>query len=150
MPSFEDILKRPTKDIKPPQPLPIGTYHVLVDGPPSHEESSQKKTPCRVYKFKILKAMDDVNAREAAEQQVVGKVIGGQYAGAAFYLTDESIHRYVEFLQDHLGIENPGGEKSTEELEPYAPGRQLLIKLKHDISQDGKRVFHRIESTAHV
>ena len=150
MPSFEEILKRPAKEVKPPQPLPAGTYHCLVDGPPTHEESSQKKTPCRVYKFKILKAMEDVNGHDAAAQQDVGKVIGGQFAGAAFYITEEMAYRYYEFLQDHLGIENSGGERSAEEMEAEAPGRQLLVKLKHEISQDGKRVFHRIESTAHV
>ena len=150
MASFEEILKRPTKDIKMPQPLPIGTYHCLVEGPPTHEESSLKKTPCRVYKFKIVAPMGDVNAKEAAEAQVVGKVIGGQYSGAAFYITDEATWRYVEFLEDHLGLENPNGEKTIEELEAEVPGKQLLIKIKHDLSQDGKRVFHRIESTMHV
>ena len=150
MPSFEEILKTPTKNIKPPQPLPAGTYHVIIDGPPEHQESSQKKTPCRVYKYKILKAMEDVNSHEAATQQVVGKIINGQGPGTAFYITEESINRYKEFLEDHLGIPNPGGEKSFEELEMEAPGRQLLVKLRHDISQDGKRVFHRVESTMHV
>ena len=94
--------------------------------------------------------MEDVNAQAAAEQQVVGKVIGGQYANAAFYITEEQIYRYAEFLEDHLGIDNPGKEKSCEEMEAEVQGRQLLVKLKHDISQDGKRVFHRVESTMHV
>jgi hypothetical protein len=149
-PSFEEILRRPTKENKPPQPLPAGTYHCMVEGPPSQEETSQKKIPCRVYKFKILRAMEDVNAKDAAEQQVVGKIIGGQYAGAAFYITNEQSHRYTEFLEDHLGIANPGQERSLEELEAEVNGRQLLVKLKHDISQDGKRVYHKIESTMHV
>jgi hypothetical protein len=150
MANFEEILRRPTKDIKMPQPLPVGTYHCIVEGPPTHEESSLKKTPCRVYKFKIIAPMGDVDAKEAAEHQVVGKIIGGQYAGAAFYLVDEIAYRYVEFLEDHLGIENQGGEKNMEELEAEAPGKQLLVKIKHELSQDGKRVFHRIESTMHV
>ena len=150
MASFEEILRRPSKEVKPPQPLPAGTYHCLVDGPPAQEESSQKKTPCRVYRFKILAPMEDVNAKEAAEHQVVGKTITGQAAFAAFYITEEMVWRYLDFLENHLGIENPGKEKSAEELEAEAPGRQVLVKIKHDISQDGKRVYHRVESTAHV
>ena len=122
----------------------------MVDGPPSHEETSKQKIPCRVYKFKILRAMEDVDSKAAAEQQVVGKIIGGQYANAAFYVTEEQARRYLDFLEQHLGIENPDGEKSAEEMEAEAPGRQLLVKIKHDISQDGKRVFHRVESTMHV
>jgi hypothetical protein len=148
--NFEEILKRPTKEIKPPQPIPAGTYHVMVEGRPTHEETSKQKIPCRVYKYKILAPMEDVNAKDAAEQQVVGKVIGGQYANAAFYVTEEQIDRYKTFLEDHLGIPNPGGEKSCEEMEAEAPGRQLLIKIRHDIGNDGKRVFARVESTAHV
>lgn len=149
MASFEEILKRPTTEHKAPQPLPVGTYHCIIDGPPSYEESSQKKTPCRVYKFKIMAPMGDVDAKAAADQQVVGKIITGQGPGAAFYITEESVFRYRDFLVDHLGIEEDG-KKSIEEMETEAPGRQVLVKLKHDISQDGKRVFHRIESTMHV
>lgn len=150
MASFEEILKRPTSEIKAPQPLPVGTYHCIVEGPPSKEESSQKKTPCLVYKFKIIAPMEDVDARQAAEQQVVGKIITGQMAGAAFYITDDSAYRYVEFLVDHLGIDNDGGRKGLEELQAEAPGKQVKVQIKHDISQDGKRVFHRINSTMHV
>lgn len=148
MANFQDILQKKASEIKPPPAYPVGTYHCLVDGPPAQEESSQKKTPCRTYKFKIIAPMGDVNATEAAEQQIVGKMISGQAAGAAFYLTEDAVWRYKEFLTEHLGIEE--GEKSLLELEAEAPGKQVLVKLRHEISQDGKRVFHRIDSTAHV
>jgi hypothetical protein len=148
MANFQDILNKPAADIKAPPAYPVGTYHCLVDGPPAQEESSQKKTPCRVYKFKILSPMGDVDQAAATEQQIVGKLITGQGAGAAFYLTEDAAWRYKEFLVDHLGIEE--GSKTLLQLEAEAPGRQCLVKLKHEISQDGKRVFHRIESTAHV
>lgn len=150
MAAFEEILKKPSGEIKPPPAYPPGTYHCLVEGPPTAEESSQKKTPCRVYKFKILSIGDDVDARQAAELQIVGKTIGGQAVGAAFYITDESAFRYAEFLRDHLGIDDNGGTKSMGEMEMEAPGRQLLVKLRHEISADGKRIFHRIDSTMHV
>jgi len=150
MANFEELLNRKSSEIKPPQPYPVGTYHCLVDGPPTPEESSQKKTPCRTYKFKIMAPMGDVDAGQAAEAQVVGKLITGQGAGAAFYLTEESLYRYKEFLVDHLGISDDGGEKGVRELEAEAPGKQVLVKLRHEISQDGKRVFHRIDSTMKV
>jgi len=150
MASFEELLNRPSSEAKAPPPLPVGTYHCLVDGPPTPEESSQKKTPCRTFKFKIMAPMQDVNAAEAAEAQVVGKTLTGQGAGAAFYLTEESLFRYKEFLVDHLGIDDNDGTKTLKELEAEAPGKQVLVKLRHEISQDGKRVFHRIDSTAHV
>lgn len=150
MASFEELLNRPSANIEAPKPYPVGTYHCLVDGPPTPEESSQKKTPCRTYKFKIMAPMGDVDAGQAAEAQVVGKTITGQGAGAAFYLTEESLFRYKEFLIDHLGIGDSDGAKTLKELEAEAPGKQVLVKLRHEISQDGKRVFHRIDSTMHV
>jgi hypothetical protein len=153
MASFTDILKSKPSEFKAPQPFPVGTYHCLVDGPPAEEESSQKKTPCRVYKFRILKAGDDVDQAAAAEQQVVGKFINGQGIGTAFYKVPEAMFRYTEFLVEHLGIEQmhpDGTEKSFEELEAEAPGKQVLVKLKHELSADGKRVYSRVVSTAHV
>src|SRR5262245_59858979 len=139
MASFQDILNKKASDIKPPPAYPVGTYHCLVDGAPAQEESSQKKTPCRVYKFKILKPMSDVDQQAAAEMQLVGEIITGQGVGAAFYLTEEAAWRYTEFLKYHLGIEE--GDKSVLQMEAEAPGRQVLVKLRHEISQDGKRIF---------
>ena len=149
MANFEEILNRPVSATKPPQPLPVGTYHCMVEGRPAREESSQKKTPCSVYKFKILSPGPDVDAQQAADQQVVGKYITGQGPGAAFYLTEEALWRYRQFLEDHLGIDM-SGDKTWAQAEEEVNGRQCYVKIKHDISPDGTRTFHRIESTAAV
>lgn len=148
MASFEEILGMKSSEIKPPQAYPPGTYHCLVDGPPQPGKSSQKQTDFLGFKFKILTPMQDVDAALAAEAQVVGKIITGEY-----YITDGAKWRLKEMLVDHLGINTNEGqpnEKSLRELVAEAPGKQLLVKLRHELSQDGKRVFHRIESTAHV
>jgi hypothetical protein len=148
MPSFEEILSRPASENKPPEALPVGTYHCLVDGPPNRGKSSQKQTDFLQFKFKILSAMQDVDAKAAAEQQVVGKFITNDY-----YITDGATYRCQDMLVDDLGIElsdGSGGEKSLSQLVAEAPGKQVLVKIKHDLSQDGKRKFHRVDSTAHV
>lgn len=153
MANFNDILNKKSSDIKPPPAYPVGTYHCLVDGPPLQEESSQKKTPCRTYKYKILSPQGDVDQVAATEQQIVGKLIQGQMSGTSFYLTEAAENMYKEFLVNTLGIDPKEGtpeEKTLLQMEAEAPGKQLLVKLKHEISQDGKRVFHRVESTAHV
>lgn len=144
MVSFEEILNRPASEIKRPEPLPHGTYHCLVDGPPTYGKSSKKETDYVRFKCKILGIMGDVDAKLAAEQQVVGKFI--DYID--FYITDPDPWRLQEFLVDHLGIEL--GTKSLKELLAEAAGRQVLIKLRHEISQDGKRKNHRVDSTARV
>jgi len=143
MASFEDILNKPATEIKAPPAYPVGTYHCLVDGVPTPGKSSQKQTDFLQFKFKILSPMGDVDAGQAAEQQIVGKLITADY-----YITEAAAWRLKELLVDHLGI--PEESKSLKELVSEAPGRQVLAKLRHELSQDGKRVFHRLDSTAHV
>jgi excisionase family DNA binding protein len=154
MVSFQDILSRKASDIKPPPAYPVGTYHCLVDGPPAAEESSQKGTPCRVYRFKILAPGSDVNPQDLAEIEggVIGKIITGQ-PHAAFYIVETAVWRYKEFLEGALGIsvsKGNGEEKTLLEMEAEAPGKQVMVKLKQEISQDGKRMVHRIDSYARV
>jgi hypothetical protein len=142
MASFEEILNKPASEIKPPQAYPVGTYHSLIDGPPEPGKSSQKGTDYLRFKFKILSPMGDVDKAQATEQQVVGKIISNDY-----YITDGATWRLTELLMDSLGLD---GDKPIKELLAEAPGKQLLVKLKHEASPDGKRVFHRVDSTAHV
>lgn len=146
MPSFESILDRPASEIKPPPAYPVGTYHCLVDGPPVVGKS-KNQNDFFTFKFKVLKAMEDVNQQEAAEQQMVGKTFTNDTYVTVGGGADDQSWRLKEFL-GHLGIEDAG--KSLREMLAEAPGKQVLVKLKHQLSEDGKRVFHRVESTAHV
>ena len=143
MPSFEDILNKPASEVKPPQAYPVGTYHCLVDGPATPGKSSQKQTDFLQFRFKILSPMQDVDAQQAAELQIAGKMITSDY-----YIVESAVWRLKELLVDHLGLEED--DKTLRELVSMAPGRQVLVKLRHEASQDGKRVFHRVDSTAHV
>lgn len=145
MPSFEDIMNRPSSEIKAPQAYPVGTYHCLVDGPPEAGKMGARQTPYLRFKCKILSPMQDVDAAQAAEQQIVGKIINVDQ-----FITDDAAYRVNEFLGDHLGIADVPGDKSLTQAMAEAPGKQVLVKLRHETSQDGKRVFHRVESTAHV
>lgn len=148
MASFEEILNRKSSELKPPQAFPVGSYHCLIDGPLTPGKSSQKQTDFLQVKFKILNIKDDVDAAEAAEQQVIGKTITSDY-----YITDTAAYRLREMLVNDCGIQDDEGtpeEKGLKELVSLAPGNQVIVKLKHELSQDGKRVFHRVESTAHV
>lgn len=145
MASFEEIMNKPASEIKAPQAYPPGTYHCLVDGPPTVGESA-RQNKFWTFKFKILEAQKDVDAHAAAEQQVVGKIINADY-----YVTDAAAYRMIEMLTDHLGIDKgPAPGKSPTELLAEAPGKQLLVNLVHDVSQDGKRTYHKVKSTAHV
>jgi hypothetical protein len=119
----------------------------MVDGRPEHGQSSQKKTDYLRFKYKIIAAGNTVDAREAAEQQVVGKSLQQD-----FYIIDNDVSKSIikEFLQNTLGIANPGDAKGIEQMLDDVPNRELLVEVKHEMSQDGKRIFHRVNSTAHV
>ena len=143
MASFEEILNKPSSDIKAPPAYPVGTYHCLVDGPPEQGKSSQKQTPFLKFRFKILSPMGDVDQQAFAEQQLSGKSISQEY-----YVTDAAAFMVRDFLVEHLGID--GENKSLLQVVAEAPGKQVLVKLRHELSNDGKRVFHRVDSTAHV
>lgn len=143
MATLEELMNTPSKEIKPPEAYPVGTYHCIVDGPPEQGKSSQKQTDFLRFKLKIMSALADVDAQKAAEAQITGKTLQVEY-----YLTEAALWRFKEFLIDHLGIVE--GDKSLKELVAETQGRQLLVKLRHELSQDGKRVFHRVDSTAHV
>lgn len=144
--NFEDILKRPSGEIKAPPPLPVGTYHCMVVGPPAAEESSQKKTPCRTYTLKILAPGPDVDQQQLAtiEGGVIGRELKGQGVGTAFWITEDAAHIYKSWLTDTLGIDDGGGTKNLMELEAEAPGKQLMAKIAHQLSPDGKRIFIKI------
>src|SRR5215471_10603156 len=137
MASFEEIMRRPASEFKPPEAFPVGTYHCLVDGPATPGKSSQKGTDYIRFKLKILKPYNGVDERAAMELQVVGKTLD-----LDFYITDGASYRLTDFLRDDLGIDL--GTRDFIELIAEAPGKQLLVTLKHELSQDGKRTFHRV------
>jgi hypothetical protein len=143
MPSFEELMKMPATEIKAPQAYPPGTYHCLVEGPPTHGKSSQRQTDFWEFKFKVLSALKDVDQQAYAEQQIAGKTITAQY-----YITENSMWRLMELLKN-CGIEPIG--KSPEQMLAEVPGKQVLIKLKLEPAQDGSnRVFHRVADSANV
>lgn len=140
--NIEEILSRPGSDIKAPQPKPVGTYHCVVDGPFKEDKIGKESTTVHDYSLKVMSIMGDVDAAQAAEQGVVGSSIR-----ARFFLTEKAAYRLVEFLRDGLGIDD---SKPLTQMEADAPGRQVLVKIRHVASQDGKRVFEEVENYARV
>lgn len=143
MASFEEIMRMPANSFKPPEAFPAGWYHCLVTEAPEHGKSSQKQTDYLRFKFKIMAAMDGTDKEAVAAQQVIGKTITNDY-----YVTDSASYRLTEMLVNDLGIERP--ERGFAEMCSEVINKQLLVELKHELSQDGKRVFHRVNSTKAV
>jgi len=140
MASFEEIMNKPASEIQPPPAFPVGTYHCIIDGPPEFVKSSQKGTDGVRFRYRIMSPLEDVDQAAYMEGQVAGKTIQDDV-----WVTDGSAWRLKDLLVENLGIsENLTMKQQLME----APGKSVLVKLKHQISDDGKRVFHRVESTA--
>lgn len=144
MSNFEDILNRPAAEIERPKPYPVGTYLCLVEGPIIAGTIGKDPKPIRTVKLKFLQTQEDVDqsAIEAAGG-VIGKSIQHR-----FFITEQAVWRYKEFLVENLGIDESG--KTLNEMASEAPGRQVYAKVRHRPSEDGTQIFSEIESFSRV
>ncbi len=143
--NFGAILDKAPADIKPPEALPVGSYLCVVQGLPRYDKSSKKQTEFAEYTLIIQQAMDDVDEDDlkAIESGVKGKVIK-----ATYYLTDTAAYRLKEFFE-HCGLDVENAE-SLRALMDEPNGCQVIAYLRHDPTDDGKRVFAKLAGTAPV
>lgn len=146
--SFQSILDRPSSATEKPKPLPVGTYLAMVKGLPEEGESTQKKTPFVKFTLQFLQAAEDVD-EEALTEVLKGKALSDKTTGHTLYITEDAAWRLGKFLDD-LGIDDQNGTVSFRQRISSAPGRQVMIALKHRASDDGENVFAEIKSTAAV
>ena len=145
-PQFSSVLNKPTSDIQTPQAYPVGSYLCIVDGQATPGESSQKKTPYMELAYKIIQPHSAIDESQLPPGGIQGKIIKGM--STRFYLTEDSIYRLVEHLERDLGIDKTG--KTPGEMLAEAPGRQVIVHLKHEPSQDGTRMYHNVSGFAKV
>ena len=150
-PNFGAILDTPATDIAPPKPLPVGSYVCLVMGLPKMDKSTRKQTEFVEFTLKYMSALDDVD--EEALDDALTKPSGEQTAltekttKITFYLTENAIWRLKKFLEDDLQIE--AEDRTLRQMIDDAPGRQVLIALRHGAADSGLP-FAEIASTAAV
>lgn len=139
---FSSILSKAPSDVERPKPLPVGTYTCVVRGQPQFDKSSKKQTPYVKFTYGILSAGDDVDPDELkAYGPIRDKTLDDTY-----YLTENSLWRLKEMLTS-AGLEE-GEYETMQEMVEATPGKQLLIQIKHEASQDGQAVFAKVGSTA--
>lgn len=131
MANFTDILNKPAESIEKPKPRPPGTYLCLVNGPHKQREINDKPVVDIVYK--TAQAQADVDQAQLAESGGVGNSVT-----QTFFLVNndgnENSWPLKNFLENHLGIESSG--KSLAQMLAEAPGKQVLVTLKHEIYTD--------------
>jgi len=145
--NFQDILNRPSEEIKPAPTLPMGSYHSVVIGLPEQGESSRKKTPQLKFIHKIIAPLDDVDPDAIAEFEAEGETIAGQEVENIFYITPKSANMLKEFIIN-CGVDLAG--KTMAEGLDEVPNSEVVVFIKHDQSEDGKRTFSKVGSTAPI
>ena len=142
---FQDILNKPVGDIERPKPYPVGSYVAIVEGLPKFEKVGENQTNCADFTLKLLQPGEDVDKLALMETPINGKSIRHRV-----FLTEDSLWRAKKFLVDDLQIDDEGGRKSLTQLLNEAPGRQVMITIRHRPAKDGSVVYSEIAQTAKV
>ncbi|MBZ5653190.1 MAG: hypothetical protein LAO18_22220 [Acidobacteriia bacterium] len=143
-PNFGSVLDVPASEIKAPVALPAGPYLCVVQGLPKQDVSSKKKTEYLEYTLTPLQVMEEEMEAGVAE-------LGGltdKTIRATFYLSEKSVYRLKEFIE-HCGVEIAEGEGLRGPSEAVV-GCQVIAFLKHESSEDGKKIYAKFSGSAPV
>jgi hypothetical protein len=142
IPNFAQILSQHTDEIEAPTALPAGDYEAVVDGRPEEKELGPDKSPALVFDVKLLRS---INANEDEVLMACnGRPLSKMPMTLTMWLNGTGPYKLKVFLQDHLGIEEPG---SLGELVNHAAGQSFKATVSHKKGRDGG-VFAAITSTA--
>jgi hypothetical protein len=155
MSNLTDILEAESSGtVDRPKPLPRGSYLAIIEGQPEYGKSDVKGTDFVKFLGKILEPQDDVDADEVAEwakredgtkRQLRGTPL--PRGGITFYLTPDALWRLDKFLED-LGILEKGEKRK--DLIDNASGKEFIVNINHQSSDDGQVTYANVKSTAPV
>jgi hypothetical protein len=145
--NFMEILNKPFDDIKPPKPLPVGTYLCLVDGQPDYRRLGKDQNGAAIFKFKPIQADADVDQADLLEA-LEGKALSEVSFQTTFWITEKALYRLKDFLNNALGIEGNG--RQLPEVIPEAAGKQVKVTIGHRPGDDGKAMYADVKGFARV
>ena len=118
MVDFRTLMAKPLDEVKAPPPLPNGTYHGILSKF-NFAESRDKKTPYCEYSIQLTGPGDDIEASEVSDVDWSKKQLR-----KTFYLTEDSLYRFKEFLES-LGLATAG--KTIDSLIQDTLNMQVLV-----------------------
>lgn len=124
MADLTSILSKKSEEIKAPPPIPKGHYVCFVQKYEFGKSKRQQTDYCRVY-FKAVEAKDDVDQAELAAIGGLDKVEFYR----DFYLTEDSVFIFNDFLKGPLGI--PSSGRTLAEMCPEMPSKTCLVEIGH-------------------
>jgi len=136
--SFEDLLNAPLHQFEAPDPLPVGSYLFRV-GNNKADKSSKKQTPYFRFDLHPVQALDDVDTDELPEDWQ------DRTFSWDIYITPKAMPMAQEFFSTcGLDIGDEDNPRSLRELIPETKGCMVKGVVFHESSDDGKRVFARV------
>jgi hypothetical protein len=145
MASFQEILNQPA-NAEPPSALPVGTYLMIVDGQPEIAQKGKNNNYCVTFNMKPIQAQGDVD-QQALHDALKEKALQDKKVKHTMWLTDDAAWRLDQFFEN-LGLDRSKGNRSA--LIGESMGKQVLVTLSHQTSDDGKQVFAQVKNTAKV
>lgn len=131
--TFADLANFKAKDVKEPQPLPVGHYQAQFSGLMQEHKSSQKGTLAMRFPLTLLAPGDDVDQEELAAS-LDGKQLSDKKFTFDFWMSPGAMFRFTNFtkamgLSDELNL--------LEQAEALGTGGEpFLIEVKHEPRQD--------------
>lgn len=149
--TFSSILDTPSSEVERPRPMPVGEYVCVVQGQPRFDKSAKKQTEFVEFTLKFIEAQDTVDS-DALGEWLTKKDgskdrLADRTTKTTYYLTENSLWRLNDFL-DHC--EAGDEDMSLRQRIAETPGKQIIVTVKHEASQDGSAVFARVGATAPV
>ena len=141
MVDFNQLLAGKVGETEMPKPLPIGTFKAVIRNYETMK-SAKKETPGVQFNLTPTEALEDVDQESLAAfgQERLSKV----KLKEVFYLTEEAMPRLRKFLEATLKLDCQS--QSYLEALAQATGLEVLVSIKHTMSQDGSTVYHEIAS----
>lgn len=131
MPDFTDILSKKASTVEKPVPKPVGSYLAVIQGMPKQKKVNVQGEERLIVSFscKAKSPMEDVDADDLANPRVGEIDTWPPFNKDIWVDTPEGEFQLAQFLENTLDIDPD--KKSLGEMCAEAPGRQLVITLKH-------------------
>jgi len=144
MPNFSSVLDMNPSEVRFPK-LPIGAYVGIVTGLPKFDKSTKKQTPYVEFQIQLSEPMDDVDEDALAEFVEQSGPISGKTMPITFYYETEGGFNRLKAFLENAGVEPVGSARQQIE---QAPGRTIIVEVKHVPSTDGQSIYAQIDGTA--
>jgi hypothetical protein len=135
--NFNELLQKPTADVKKPPVLNDGLYYGVL-GQFSLQESRQKKTPFASYPVTLTGAVDGVDLVDDEGNPID---VNGVKKQVDMYLSENAQFRIVE-LAKNLGLDTEG--LTLGQVLPMLVGQTVLLEINKVPAADGTRMVNRV------